>query len=175
VADETRCCTACRRDLPAAAFNKDARLKAGVRAVCKSCDRAAVAKRRRGDNPKPGALVLVPNFPTPPSFPSADEPAVRLAAPGGAALGTFSAAAEAFVNALSPAAGPADALLVRSLRGLAELADVYSHGPEVVKDTNALVTSMLRVQRELAATRASKAQAAPAEQPSRPSAASYRR
>lgn len=163
MADDTRCCTTCERDLPLEAFAKDARLKSGVRRVCKSCDRAATAKRRRGDNPKPGGLVLVGNFPEPPADVPAESPVSQPRERTSA--GTYLAAAEAFIDALVPPAGDADALLVRSLRGLAELLDVYSHGPEVVKDTNAIVASMLRVQRELAATRASKAAAPPAAAP----------
>lgn len=166
--DPTRRCTTCERDLPLEAFAKDARLKSGVRRVCKSCDRAATAKRRRGDNPRPGALVLVPKFPDPPAPTTAGEAEdarANLPRASHPAVGTYLAAAEAFIDALVPPAGDADALLVRSLRGLAELLDVYSHGVDVVKDTNTIVASMLRVQRELAATRASKAAAPPAAAP----------
>lgn len=187
MADERTCTGPCGRDLPLEAFAKDSRLKAGVRAVCKSCDREATAKRRRGDNPRPGALVLVPKFPDPPAPPTppiaaesrdgsganlpteAQDPRREARGP----VGSYAEAAEAFIDALVPPAGPADALLVRSLRGLAELLDVYSHGIDVVKDTNAIVASMLRVQRELAATRASKAGAQPAAAPAKPRASSY--
>lgn len=194
---DTRCCSSCQRELPLSAFAKDARRKSGVRAICRGCDAKAREDRRRGDRPKPGALVLVPNppawrgghitAPTPTSLPIVPEGPAPGANPGlaGASdgppsrpglLSTYADAAEAFIAALEPPAGPADALLVRSLRGLAELADVSEHGDNewTVRDTTAIVAKLVAVQRELAATRAAKrTPAAQPEAPRRPSAASY--
>lgn len=146
--------------MPLEAFARDVRRKAGVRAACKRCDARATARRKAADRPAPGKLVVV-NFPAPPPMPPADVAAATPTSPGArTSAGTYSDAAEAFIAALEPPAGPADALLVQSLRGLADLADRYSYGIDVVRDTNALVASMLRVQRELAATRAAKGNAA---------------
>lgn len=79
-----------------------------------------------------------------------------------------------FIAALDPPAADADAVLVHSLRGLADLADRFSLGADIVRDINALVTGMLRVQRELAATRLAKAKPAVVEEKPAPrSAANY--
>lgn len=168
MADETtRTCTKCERELPLSAFAKDSRRSSGLRAGCRRCDADERADRRRGDKPRPGGLVLVPRFPEPPR---AVEPPAPPAAPAparGTSTTTYAAAAEAFIDALVPPAGAADALLVRSLRGLAELLDVaeLGTGDWVVRDTTSLVSKLVAVQRELAATRAAKASAQPAAPP----------
>ena len=170
MADAT-CTGPCKRELPPSAFAKDARLRSGHRAVCKVCDRAAT-RARRGDTRAPGGLVLVGNFPEPPPVDAAT--AIVDAVFGGArparpqSPSTYADAAEATIAALVPPAGPADALLVRALRGLSELLDVYSNGQQldVVKDTTALVAKVLAVQGALAATRATKKDA-----PAKPEAA----
>lgn len=156
---DCRDCTSCGETLPLDQFAKDARRKSGRRAACKRCDRKATADRRAGLTPKPGALILVPKFPAPPVvLRAAVDPGASDAPSGG--VGTYAEAAEQTIAALDPPAGAADALLVHSLRGLADLADRYTLGLDVVKDTNSLVASMVRVQRELAATRAANAKAA---------------
>lgn len=174
---DERACTRCGETRPLAQFAKDSRTKSGVRAVCKPCDRAAT-KARRDDariGRRPGALILVPQFPAPPEETSPTEAHPTTGAnPDGAGPTSYADAAERFIAALDPPAGDADALLVRSLRGLADLADRYGFGADVVKDTNALVASMVRVQRELAATRAARAKsAAPEAKPAPRSAANY--
>lgn len=163
MADGTRTCTTCSETRPVSDFAADARRKSGVRATCKPCDRAARAERRRPNGPKPGALVLVPNFPAAPIEVQLGDPPARKP------VGDYAAAAERFIAALVPPAGDADALLVRSLRGLSELLDVAEHGSSeyAVRDATALVAKLIAVQRELAATRAVKRLAAPAEQPAR--------
>ena len=179
--DERKCSGPCGLTLPLAQFAKDARLKSGHRARCKRCDRAATADRRRYERVgrKPGNLCVVLDFPAPPQDPSPQDADAEASSnptrqPGGAGNTTYADAAEAFIAALVPPAGDADALLVRSLRGLADLADRFSYGTDVVKDVNQLVASMVRVQRELAATRAAKSKAARAEEKPAPrSAANY--
>jgi hypothetical protein len=165
VNDERVCTGPCGRTLPAAEFARDARLKSGRRARCKKCDRDATAVRRRDERigRKPGALALVlaPKFPTPPADSpppaGAEEAPPKATTLGG--VGTYVDAAEEFIAALDPPAGPADALLVHSLRHTAELADRFRYGLDVVKDTGALHADLVRIQRELAATRAARAKA----------------
>lgn len=164
---DERTCTTCAQPRPFPdGYAKDSRRPEGRRSECKACERKRTRDRRAGRTPKPGALALVlaPKFPAPPEDPSPQEAGSEPSAPtrqqGGA--GTYSEAAEDFIAALDPPAGDADALLVRSLRGLADLADRYSYGADIVKDVNSLVASMVRVQRELAATRAAKGKAASA-------------
>ena len=173
-----RTCTQCAELRPfPEGFAKDARKPEGRRYVCKICDRKASRDRRAGMTPKPGALALVlaPSFPAPPadSAPSAHDVNEQTPSPGGVGNQSFAEAAEAFIAALVPPADDADALLVRSLRGLADLADRYYYGADVVKDVNSLVASMTRVQRELAATRSARAKAPAEEKPAPRSAANY--
>lgn len=99
--------------------------------------------------------MLAPRFPAPPTLTACDErPAPPLHTGLPAPSATYSAEAERFIAALDPAPSPADALLVRSLRGLAELLDVTVHGEDAVKNATALVAKLIAVQRELKATRA---------------------
>lgn len=107
---------------------------------------------------------MVPKFPAPPFEP---------VPPSAAASGHYAGEAERFLGALVPPAGDADALLVHSLRGLAALADLAVYGGDPVREVNACVAGMIRVQRELAATRASKAAAVSARSAARDIAANY--
>lgn len=174
---DVRDCNACGATRPLADFARDSRNRLGVRGVCKPCERKATNERRANERigRRPGALVLVPKFPAPPedSPPPADSPTPG-AISRGAGISTYTDAAEAFLAALDPPAGDADALLVRSLRGLADLADQWAYKVMPDEKLTALVASMVRVQRELAATRLAKAKpVAEATTPSRRSAANY--
>lgn len=179
--DGKTCTGPCGEALPLAQFAKDVRRKDGHRSACKTCDRKATAARRadRRIGRRPGALVLAPKFPAPPEIPSplavvASAPISPTEKPGGA--GSYLQAAERQIAALVPPAGDADALLIRNLRGLAELADhaAYRADPDdPVRELTALTGAMVRVQRELAATRAARAKAEPEAAPAPRSAANY--
>jgi hypothetical protein len=70
-------------------------------------------------------------------------------------VGDYAAAAEAFIAALVPPAGPADALHVRALRHLAELIDLRVHPASIdaVKDATAIVAKLVAVQSALLVAR----------------------
>lgn len=177
---ERACSGPCGRSLPLDQFGKDARKPHGRRYVCKRCDREATRKRRAGLTPKPGALALVltPRFPTPPEIPSPTAEGVPATAPDTTTeqpgrVGSYGEAVEEFIAALDPPAGGADALLVRNLRGLAELADQAAFREEPTRELTSLTTALVRVQRELAATRIAKAKAPAEEKPAPRSAANY--
>lgn len=177
---ERTCAGPCGETQPLDRFSKDARKPGGRRYVCKRCDRKATADRRAGRRPKPGALALVltPKFPTPPEIPSptaegepATAPDTTTGKPG--RVGSYGEAVEKFIAALSPPASDADALLVRNLRGLAELADHAAFREEPTRELTSLTTAMVRVQRELAATRIAKAKTSVEDKPAPRSAANY--
>ena len=167
-----RICSRCDELLPTESFGKDSRTSSGLRADCKRCHAAVVRTKRDADRadraPKSGGLVLVGRFPVLPVESGTSAPAGSDGISTGHTLprlvGSYAAEAERFVAALVPPAGDADGLLVRSLRGLADLLDLAEHGtPEwVVRDTTALMAKLIAVQRELAATRAAKGAAQPA-------------
>lgn len=174
--DGKTCTGPCGEARPLADFAKDARRKDGHRSVCKTCDRKATAARRadRAVGRRPGALVLAPKFPTPPE-PSSSPETLKSDAHAGE-VGSYIEAAEKFVAALSPPADDADALLVRNLRGLAAQADIASYRTptdELSRELSTLNGAMLRVQRELAATRIVKAKAQPVDEKPARSAANY--
>lgn len=150
-----RTCSRCEVARPVAEFAKDARLKAGVRSVCKPCDRAATAARRKPGKPKPGALVLVP------AFPPAPEPVAVVDVPTRPRHDSLEAEVGRTLAKLEPPPGAADAAVVAALYRVARLLDDSQHGLERVKDAGTLLPKYVQLLRELKATRSSAA-AAPA-------------
>lgn len=148
--DQVRC-PWCGRTLPTSAFNRDRSRSTGREGYCRDCCKA----RRRGD-PRPAqALVLVmPPRPAPPP-PPPDDPDPELPPAAAVQYGHYAQAAERFITALSPPAGPADALLLVSLRDVAANGDrIHLGSLNPTADLNAVTGQLIRLQRELAATRA---------------------
>lgn len=143
------------------AFHRDSSRTTGRTSWCAECR----AEHRRNPKPRPGALVLV--MPARPAPPPEDEEPERAAGPPPvvwgptapsvrASFGHYGEAVEAFLDALTPPAGAADALLVVNLRDMAACADRLHLGPVEPRDLATVTASMIRLQRELAATRAAK-------------------
>ncbi len=123
---------------------------------CHSAEQRERAARPPGTKPKPGGLVLVmPPRPAPPPEPLEPDPPRPARA-----LGHFETQAAKFIAALEPPAGPADGVLVASLERYAELADRASSVGclDPVREAHTCIQGMIRVQRELAATRIVKLQ-----------------
>lgn len=130
-----RACNRCREVLPLRAFGKDARNKSGHRGVCKRCDRRATRVRRT--RTAVADLTVVRQAPRPPRDPA----------------DLMLTAAETTIGALNPPAGDLDAVLVLMLRNVADLADRAFEAGDV-QDFGRCGTLLLRILRELLATRA---------------------
>ncbi len=155
---DTWVCADCGATKALEGFRRQKGAPSGHRQPCLPCHAVREADRRdrRARGVKPGALVLVmPPRPVPPPEPLEPDPPRPARA-----LGHFETQAAKFIAALEPPAGPADGVLVASLERYAELADRASSVGclDPVREAHTCIQGMIRVQRELAATRIVKLQ-----------------